>query len=90
MEAVENIPALPTAQSGKSLKILGIGFGLAISVGATVRVGILRNSRSVAAQLNSVWLIMLTWTLGGVYCLGKLNNKPSKFFNFQAWKNASI
>ena len=69
MEAVENIIAPPAVKSGKLLKILGIGFGLAISVGATVGVGILRNPGGVAQQLGSVWLIMLAWTLGGVYCL---------------------
>ena len=69
MEAVENIVAPPTAKSGKLLKILGVGFGLAISVGATVGVGILRNPGGVAAQLNSVWLILLAWALGGIYCL---------------------
>jgi APA family basic amino acid/polyamine antiporter len=69
MEAVENIVETPAARSGKLLKILSIGFGLAISVGATVGVGILRNPGGVAEQLGSVWLIMLAWTLGGIYCL---------------------
>src|SRR5215203_6084289 len=69
MEAVENIIAPPAVKSGKLLKILGIGFGVAISVGAAVGVGILRNPGGVAQQLGSVWLIMLAWTLGGVYCL---------------------
>lgn len=69
MEAIENIIETQPARRGKLLKILGVGFGLAVSVGATVGVGILRNPGGVAAQLNSVWLIMLAWTLGGVYCL---------------------
>ena len=53
----------------KLLRILGLGFGLAIVVGATVGVGILRNPGGVAEQLGSVWLILLAWTLGGVYAL---------------------
>ncbi|MEO7659482.1 MAG: APC family permease [Pyrinomonadaceae bacterium] len=69
MEAVENISAPQKSQSGKLLKILGVGFGLAVAIGGTIGVGILRNPGGVAEQLGSVWLIMLAWTLGGVYCL---------------------
>jgi basic amino acid/polyamine antiporter, APA family len=69
MEAVENIIAPTTAKSGKLLKILGVGFGLAVAVGGTIGVGILRNPGGVAEQLGSFWLIILAWTLGGVYCL---------------------
>jgi APA family basic amino acid/polyamine antiporter len=69
MEAVENIIAPPTAKSGKLLRILGVGFGLAVAIGGTIGVGILRNPSYVAAQLGSFWLIMLAWLLGGVYCL---------------------
>lgn len=54
---------------GRLLKILGVGFGLAVSIGATVGVGILRSPGPVAALLDVPWLIVLAWTLGGVYCL---------------------
>jgi APA family basic amino acid/polyamine antiporter len=60
------------AQPGTSnhlLRILGVGFGLAIVIGGTVGVGILRSPGPIAEQLGSVWLIMLAWTLGGVYSL---------------------
>ena len=57
------------AESGRLLRILGVGFGLAVGIGATIGVGILRNPGGVAEQLPSVWLIMLAWGLGGVYCL---------------------
>jgi APA family basic amino acid/polyamine antiporter len=53
----------------KLLRILGVGFGLAVVVGGTVGVGILRNPGGVAEQLGSVWLILLAWVLGGVYAL---------------------
>ena len=33
----------------------------------------MRNPGGVAEQLGSVWLIMLAWTLGGVYCLLSAN-----------------
>ncbi len=69
MEAVQNIIETRPAQSGKLLKILGVGFGLAVGIGATVGVGILRSPGLIAEQLSSVWLIMLAWILGGVYCL---------------------
>ena len=69
MKAVENIVEPPAANSGKLLKILGVGFGLAVGIGGTIGVGILRNPSGVADQLGSFWLIMLAWTLGGIYCL---------------------
>jgi APA family basic amino acid/polyamine antiporter len=75
MERVESVEkvlvaTLPQpAQSGKLLKILGVGFGLAVGIGGTIGVGILRNPGGVAEQLGSVWPIMLAWLLGGVYCL---------------------
>lgn len=69
MEAAETF-ARPTAvQHGKLLRILGVGFGLAIAIGGTIGVGILRNPSGVAAQLGSYWWIISAWVLGGVYCL---------------------
>lgn len=59
----ENDPA------NKLLRILGVGFGLAVVVGGTIGVGILRNPGGVAEQIPSVWLILMAWTLGGIYCL---------------------
>ena len=69
MEAVENIIETRVEQRGKLLKILGVGFGLAVGIGATIDVGILRSPGLIAEQLGSFWLIMLAWLLGGVYCL---------------------
>ncbi len=57
------------AQRDKLLRILGVGFGVAVVIGGTIGIGILRNPGDVAAQLGSVWLIILVWTLGGVYSL---------------------
>jgi basic amino acid/polyamine antiporter, APA family len=59
----------PRAESGSLLRILGVGFGLAVVVGGTIGVGILRNPGGVSEQIPSVWLAMAAWTLGGVYCL---------------------
>ena len=69
MEAVQHIVEPRAEQSGKLLKILGVGFGIAVGIGGTIGVGILRNPGGVAEQLGSFWLIMLAWALGGVYCL---------------------
>jgi APA family basic amino acid/polyamine antiporter len=69
---MENQPtdvAAQAPQSGKLLRILGVGFGLAVVVGGTIGVGILRNPGGVAEQIPSVWLILFAWTLGGAYCL---------------------
>ena len=74
MEIAENIIAPQKTESGKLLKILGVTFGLAVALGGTVGVGILRNPGGVAAQLGSVLLIMLAWFLGGVYCLLSANH----------------
>lgn len=69
MEDANSFARPIAVQHGKLLKVLGVGFGLAVSVGATIGVGILRNPSAVAEQLGSYWLIMLAWVLGGVFCM---------------------
>jgi APA family basic amino acid/polyamine antiporter len=56
-------------QKGKLLRLLGVGFGIAVTVGGMVGVGILRTPGMVAAQLGDSWLIIAVWVLGGVYAL---------------------
>jgi basic amino acid/polyamine antiporter, APA family len=73
MDAVGPIAIAQDNKSGKLLKVLGVAFGLAVALGGTVGVGILRNPGGVAAELGSVWLIMFAWLLGGVYCLLSAN-----------------
>ncbi len=51
------------------LRILGLDFGLAVVLGGTVGVGILRLPGTVAAQLGSFWPIVAVWVVGGVYSL---------------------
>ena len=54
---------------GQLLTILGLGFGLAGAVGATIGAGILRTPGIVAAQLpNPLWLLG-AWLLGGMFAL---------------------
>lgn len=56
-------------QRGQLLQILGVTFAIAITVGGTIGVGILRTPGSVAAALGNTWLIIGIWVLGGVYAL---------------------
>ncbi len=51
------------------LRILGAGFGVAVVLGGTIGVGILRLPGTVAAALGNYWLILLAWIVGGAYAL---------------------
>ena len=61
------------AQRDKLLRVLGVGFGLAIVVGGTIGVSIFRLPGSIAALLGSAWLVILVWLLGGIYTLLSAN-----------------
>jgi APA family basic amino acid/polyamine antiporter len=50
-------------------RILGVGFGLAVIVGSTLGIGILRTPGLVAGQLGSVSVILVAWLAGGLYTL---------------------
>lgn len=50
-------------------KILGVSFGIAVVVGGTIGVGILRNPGEIATILPHAWLILLCWFIGGLYIL---------------------
>ena len=51
------------------LRVLGIGFGIAVLVGNTIGSGILRNPGEVAGHLPSVALFLGVWIAGGIYAL---------------------
>jgi APA family basic amino acid/polyamine antiporter len=55
--------------SGQLRRVLGLGFGLAVSVGATIGVGILRTPGLVAEQFPWPLAIIFLWIVGGVYTL---------------------
>jgi APA family basic amino acid/polyamine antiporter len=57
------------AASGGLMRILGIGFGLAVIIGSTLGIGILRTPGLVAHELGSPGNILLVWLVGGVYTL---------------------
>src|SRR5579863_9991833 len=50
-------------------RLLGLGFGLAVIVGGTIGIGILRTPGLVASALPSRGAILAVWLVGGVYTL---------------------
>src|SRR6266851_4982865 len=50
-------------------RILGISFGLAVIVGSTLGIGILRTPGLVAAQLGNRSAILAVWIVGGLFTL---------------------
>ncbi|NMH28494.1 APC family permease [Flavobacterium silvaticum] len=50
-------------------KVLGLGFGIAILIGGTIGVGILRTPGEIAALLDNYWLIIGCWIAGGIFVL---------------------
>jgi APA family basic amino acid/polyamine antiporter len=65
----------PAARSGGAsprgglLRVLGTAFGLAVLIGTTIGVGILRTPGEIAAGLPSLWLYLGVWVAGGLYAL---------------------
>src|SRR5919198_566199 len=57
------------ARRGHLLRVLGVVFGMAVTVGITIGMGILRTPGDVAKQLPNVWLFLGVWALGGLYAL---------------------
>jgi APA family basic amino acid/polyamine antiporter len=49
------------------LPVLGLFFGVAVSIGGSLGVGILRQPGPVASYLREPWLIMLMWFAGAIY-----------------------
>ncbi len=55
--------------AGQLRRLLGLGFGLAVIVGSTIGVGILRTPGLVAGHLPSGAAILVLWLAGGLYTL---------------------
>jgi APA family basic amino acid/polyamine antiporter len=66
-----NQTAAPATLAGSRglIRILGIGFGLAVIVGSTIGIGVLRTPGLVAGQLPSRGAILSVWIVGGLYTL---------------------
>lgn len=54
-------------ENNKLLKLLGVGFGIAVTIGGTVGTGILRKPGPIAANLGDPSIIMLVWVLVSIY-----------------------
>ncbi|MBD0394798.1 MAG: amino acid permease [Microcoleus sp. C1-bin4] len=73
MDANQTVTETHPGQRNQLLRVLGLGFGVAVVVGGTIGVSIFRLPGSVAALLGSAWLVILVWTLGGIYTLLSAN-----------------
>jgi APA family basic amino acid/polyamine antiporter len=56
-----------SSSTNQLLKLLGVGFGIAVTVGGTIGTGILRMPGSIAAQLGDIGLIMGVWVAVSIY-----------------------
>jgi APA family basic amino acid/polyamine antiporter len=50
-------------------KSLGLSFNIAVLIGGTIGVGILRTPGTIAGMLDNYWLIIASWLIGGLYVL---------------------
>ncbi|HXN25321.1 MAG TPA: APC family permease [Candidatus Dormibacteraeota bacterium] len=69
---VETIPGLsstPDRRSDRLLKILGVGFGVAVAVGNTIGAGIVRTPGDIASVLPKLGLFFAVWFGGALYAL---------------------
>src|SRR5947209_8693133 len=62
-------PKLETASRGTLLRVLGVGFGLAVIIGNTIGAGIFRTPGAIAKELPDPWLFLAVWIIGGLYAL---------------------
>lgn len=56
-------------KTNKLKKVLGVAFGVAVVVGGTIGVGILRTPATIAAILPDPQLILMCWIMLGLYVL---------------------
>jgi APA family basic amino acid/polyamine antiporter len=59
----------PRRDKGKLLQVLGVGFGIAVAVGNSISVGIVRTPGDIAARLPNAWLFLAVWIGGALYAL---------------------
>src|SRR5690348_5247182 len=58
---------------GGLLQILGVGFGVAVSMGAAIGAGILRAPATIAAEVPYGAMILGLWVLGGLQAMLSAN-----------------
>jgi APA family basic amino acid/polyamine antiporter len=57
------------SQRRSLLTVLGLTFGLAVTVGNIIGAGILRTPGDIATQLPTFWPFISVWIIGGLYAL---------------------
>lgn len=62
-------PIAASERRGRLLRVLGVGFGVAVIIGNTIGAGIFRAPGSIAEQLPHPWLFLGVWLIGGLYAL---------------------
>ena len=60
---------LPVPSKGSMLRILGVTFGVAVTLGNSIGAGIMRTPSQIAGRLPSELLILAAWAIGGLYSL---------------------
>lgn len=58
-----------TPGRGRLLQVLGVSFGIAVIIGNTILIGILRTPGGVAERLPSPAVFIGVWIIGGLYAL---------------------
>ena len=56
-------------QNNSLLKLLGVGFGIAVTIGGTIGTGILRKPGPIAAYIGEPWIILSLWLVVGLYAI---------------------
>ena len=69
MASLAEAPSPAARPRGRLLQVLGIAFGLAVILGNTIGVGILRTPGEIAARLPTPGLFLGAWVAGGLYAL---------------------
>jgi APA family basic amino acid/polyamine antiporter len=68
--AADGVSSRPLTKSrGTLVRVLGVGFGLAVTVGNTIAAGILRTPGDVAASFPDPVLFVGIWVVGALYAL---------------------
>ncbi len=62
-------PNMSDSRKNQLQKSLGLSFNIAVLIGGTIGVGILRTPGSIASLLNNQWLVIASWLFGGLFVL---------------------
>lgn len=62
-------PNMSDSRKNQLQKSLGLSFNIAVLIGGTIGVGILRTPGAIASLLNNQWLVIASWLFGGLFVL---------------------